>query len=94
MKSFKTSLRLWIALSSLTGFFGGWSLLAHSGKPSNTVVVLAPTLQAQQSNLPLPTLEPIPTLSADVAPIATLQPIPALAPNPQLPMPLLRTGGS
>jgi len=56
MRSLKFLLRIWITLTSLVTFIAGWIMLAHSPKP----------VQAAQStgNSTLPTLEPLPPLSA------------------------------
>ena len=85
MKRFKTGFRVWIAISSLIGFMGGWALLAHSPKP----------VQASQpapiiTTAPLPTLEPIPSLRSSNRNVQPIRPIPQI----QMGFPRLRTGGS
>ena len=85
MKRYKLGLRLWIALSSVVGFFGGWALLAHSPKPA------PPEPQSAQVELaPLPTLAPIPSLND---PNRNFQQLPDL-PQVSMSIPRLRTGGS
>ncbi len=85
MKSLKSSLRIWIAATSLVGFLGGWGLLAHAAKPvpfENPPGITAPA--------PLPTLEPLPPLNGSSI---NLQPLPPL-PSSQGAQPFLRTKGS
>ncbi len=83
MKSFLTSLRVFIAAGSLAGFVGGWVLLAHAGKPVDAAAP-APAMQVApspfgQQNFNTPgQLQPLPSLS---------QPSFRIAPR-------LRTGGS
>ena len=58
MNFFKNGLRIWIALSSVAGFLGGWALLAHAPKPTQA----AAQAPVQVDEAPLPTLAPIPGL--------------------------------
>jgi hypothetical protein len=89
MKRFQHGLRALIAAGSLAGFFSGWALLAHSGKPVATGYAPEVAVPA-----PLPTVAPLPQLSpADHAP-SRLEPLPALPAQPQFARPRLRTGGS
>jgi hypothetical protein len=85
MKRFKMGFRVWIALSSVIGFFGGWALLAHSPKPVQASEP-APII----STAPLPTLKPIPSLQGLNRNAQPVQPIPQF----QMGFPRLRTGGS
>ncbi len=56
MKYMKMGFRIWIAMSSVAGFLGGWALLAHSPKPAQ------PSQNPAQVELaPLPTLESNPS---------------------------------
>ena len=77
MKLLKIGLRFWIALSSLLSFVAGWILLAHAPKP----------VQADQSSLvaatPVPTLAPLPPLSAFDADGGNFQdqPLPGIQPR-------------
>lgn len=87
MKHFKLSLRVWIAVSSVVGFIGGWALLAHSPKP----------VQASQGNsttqvelAPLPTLAPLSSFRSQGD---SLQQLPSFS-QPMASFPRLRTGGS
>jgi hypothetical protein len=83
MKFFKASLRLWITMTSLTGFVGGWILLAHSPKPQ-------PPQQARQVELTaLPTLPPIASFDAN----GNFQPAQSFVPSSSF-LPRFRTGGS
>lgn len=88
MKLFQQSLRALIVAGSLGGFLGGWSLLAHAGKPVQTqpgpaIVVPTPQLPAA-----IPTLAPVKPMPS------TLQPLPTLPPKSPMMWPRLRTGGS
>ena len=85
MKSLKTVIRIWIATTSVAGFLGGWTLLAHSGKP-------APLQEQPAISEPatLPTLAPLPPIDN---PSSSLQPLPAL-PQVQMSFPRMRTRGS
>ena len=58
MKKLKTSLRLWIAAASVTGFLSGWVLFAQAGKLANYNSTPPPSVQT-----PLPTLAPLPALN-------------------------------
>jgi hypothetical protein len=60
MKFFKFGIRLWITITSLFSFLGGWILLAHAPKPNPSS-----SSQPQTIVTPLPTLEPLPSLFQD-----------------------------
>jgi hypothetical protein len=88
MRLLQHSLRALIVVGSITGFFAGWSLLAHSGKP-----VSADSSISVDIATPLPTLPPL-NFTANPAG-GGLQPLPALPPSPQnSSRPRLRTRGS
>ena len=54
MKIWKTAIRIWFTLASLTSFFVGWSILAHAPKPN----------QFNLSDVPsIPKLDPVPSLN-------------------------------
>ncbi len=84
MKAMQYFVRLLVLAGSLAGFFGGWALFAHAGKP-------APAMAAPASVAPadLPPLD----LSSptDLQPLPQLKP---LQPNSNFSMPRLRTRGS
>ncbi len=71
MKFFKSALRMWITLTSMAGFLGGWVLLAHSPKPQPVVNTNTTTTDpnanpttsttSATSNLNLP---PVPSLDS------------------------------
>ncbi|MCL4487284.1 MAG: hypothetical protein M1570_04040 [Chloroflexi bacterium] len=82
MKSFQRILRIFIMIGSLSGFLGGWALLAHAGKP-------APVEAAPVDVAPLATPAPLNFNNS-----SQLQPLPPLQPMPQFSMPTLRTRGS
>jgi hypothetical protein len=86
MKHLKVALRIWIAISSLFGFLGGWILLGHSPKP----VQMAQAVSMAMQPAALPTLPPLPDFSQ---PGAVVQPLQAL-PQASFFSPRLRTGGS
>jgi hypothetical protein len=83
MKNFQNSLRLMIATGSLLGFFGGWVLLAHAGKPA-------------QMDSPSPVVAPAPSINQPALTPnnrvpSRLQPLPS---SRSQSVPRLRTGGS
>jgi len=90
MKSLKFGLRFWITITSVLSFMGGWILLVHSPKPAQ----LQFSLGSQSS---VPTLEPLPPLSAfgsggnnsQNQPLFSIQPRQHFSSNP-----FFRTGGS
>jgi hypothetical protein len=60
MKTLKTILHYWIALVSITGFLGGWVVLAHSAKPVQpSQQTTSLTVQGLQQPQALPTLAPL-----------------------------------
>jgi hypothetical protein len=66
MKPLKLGLRIWIALSSLVAFLGGWAFFSHSNKPVPLVADQngsgsSSTQQDPQTLQPLPTLQPVPS---------------------------------
>lgn len=83
MKLFKSTLRLWITLSSLIGFYAGWAFLAHSPKPQ-------PYVKPGQSLLGL---EPVPSLS-DLVGSGNNNNGPRVITPARAFAPRLRTGGS
>ena len=100
MKSLKIGLRVWIAMTSLLSFLGGWMIFSHSGKPAALFSDPAASLPdpVVQSQVLLPTLEPLPSL-ADLTTTGVLQPLPALPSAPSVSMnsnfvPRMRTRGS
>jgi hypothetical protein len=53
MKIWKNTIRVWITITSVLSFLGGWVVLAHSPKPN----------QFNSANLQqMPALEPVPSL--------------------------------
>ena len=79
MKGIQHILRVLVLAGSLGGFFGGWALLAHAGKP----------VDAQ----PAPEVAPasLPPLNFDQP---SLAPLPSLPSSSGSIMPRLRTRGS
>lgn len=60
MKPYRNFLRIWLAITSVLSFIGGWIILAHSLKPVN------PTPAKGTNELaPLPTLPPIQTFGTN-----------------------------
>lgn len=90
MKLYQNALRALILTGSLGGFLGGWTLIAHSGKPAP-----AAPQPAIVDPAPLPTLAPL-DFSNNLAPaqLQPLQPLPQAPAVSQLPRPRLRTRGS
>lgn len=97
MKLPKNSLRVWFTLTSVTGFFGGWAVLAHSPKPAQN----AQTTVSQPSMVeitPLPTLPPLPSISQQSqnqvqSQSQAIQPLPSF-PQTGFVQPRFRSGGS
>jgi hypothetical protein len=88
MKFLKNGLRTWVAITSITGFLGGWAVFAHAEKPvSNTATQPA---QQQIEVAPLPTLPAIPSLNQPIQQIQPIQPMPQINTF----SPRMRTGGS
>ena len=85
MKNTKYGLRIWLAMSSVVGFLGGWALLAHSPKPAQPAQA-APVVEIT----PLPTLAPLPSFRQRSQ---GFQQLPAM-PQTRGFMPRLRSGGS
>ena len=100
MKIQKNSLRVWFALTSVTGFMGGWAVLAHSPKPAQASQAdVSQSTAAELTPLPtLPPLAPLPSLSQQSqgqsqAQKLTIQPLPSI-PQTGFRQPRFRTGGS
>ncbi len=88
MKSFLNVLRMFIATGSLTGFIGGWVLIAHSNKP---VSAAATQPSAQIAPGPVRPQDLIGQTPTQLQPITPLQPIQPLQPGFA---PRVMTGGS
>ena len=87
MKLLQHSLRALIMVGSFAGFFAGWSLLAHAGKP---VAADSQPISVDAVS-PLPALPPLNFSTSG----GSLQPLPALPPTSQnASRPRLRTRGS
>ncbi len=86
MKLYQYALRMLIVAGSLGGFFGGWALVAHAGKPvasQSQPIDVAPAV--------LPTLPPL-DFSGNSP--AGLQSLPVMPSFSQASLPRLRTRGS
>lgn len=106
MKPLKLGLRVWIAITSVFSFLGGWALFSHSGKPAALFPTAGSSVQAapqvQPSGVqPLPTLAPIPSLdsliqgSQSAVNNNALQPLPSIQQSaPQNFFPRMITRGS
>ncbi len=86
MKFLKNGLRMWVAITSIAGFLGGWAVFAHSEKPVSS----APKQSVQIQVAPLPTLPAIPSLNQPIQQIQPIQPIPQVNMFSRS----IRTGGS
>ncbi len=84
MKAMQYLVRMLVLAGSVAGFFGGWALFAHAGKPAPAVA--APASVAPAILPPLDFNGP-----TDLQP---LQPIQPLSPRSTFVMPRLRTRGS
>ncbi len=87
MKAMQYFVRLLVLVGSLAGFFGGWALFAHAGKPAPAAA--APVSVAPADLPPLDFNTP-----SDLQPLPQLQPLQPLQPNSNFVMPRLRTRGS
>ncbi len=87
MKLLKFGLRFWITVTSVVSFVGGWILLAHAPKPAQL---------SFGNTSSVPTLEPLPPLSAfDSSTSAQTQPLFSVQPRQRFSSnPFFRTGGS
>jgi hypothetical protein len=94
MKSTKIILRIWIAITSLASFVGGWIFLSHAPKPAS----LTPSLDSVESSTgfqPLPALPTVSSMDSTTLDDQRLQPLPTLsADTPSNFFPRMRTGGS
>ncbi len=89
MKFLKFGLRLWITVVSLLSFLGGWIMLGHAPKPSQS----GSSPEAIAS--PLPTLEPLPALIQNDGNSVQSQPFFSNQPrNTFRQSPFFSTGGS
>lgn len=101
MRFFKASLRTIIMLASTFSFLGGWVLLAHALKPSQSTSPASAFSGLSSSVIaltPLPTLAPLPGMTVQQAQAA--QPVQnpfTIVSQPQVvqqPMPVFTTSGS
>ncbi len=92
MKPFKLGLRIWIAVTSILSFLGGWMLFSHAGKPAP--LIPSQPSNSQPSQFVMPNLPPVPALDqlTSSSSSSALQPLPSI----QLPAPSFgfRTRGS
>jgi hypothetical protein len=94
MKPLKLGLRVWILITSLFSFLGGWALLSHAGKPAPLGSVAQP-VTSSSSLAPMPTLPAVPSIDSLTSGGGNLQPLPSLQLNTsQSFFPRMRTGGS
>jgi hypothetical protein len=66
MKPVKRSLRIWIAITSIFSFIGGWALFSHAGTPVSLF-----SGSAQDSSTTVTNLAPIPSLDSLVGKATT-----------------------
>jgi len=94
MKATKIILRIWIAVTSLATFLGGWIFLSHAPKPAS----LSPALDRVESPAgfqPLPALPTVSSMDSTNLDDQRLQPLPTLSVDtPSNFFPRMRTGGS
>lgn len=97
---FRILLRVWIAMTSVAAFIGGWAFFGHSGKPvsaSDAILNPDPQVAGPVQVTPLPTLAPLPTFNGQAANIQPLpqQQLPQVSqPSFQFSQPRLRSRGS
>lgn len=92
MKWFQNSLRILMAAGSIAGFFGGWAILAHAGKPVDAVPQVDAAPPAELAPLDLPSLAPQGPVPSQLQPLPSLPP--SQAPSNFGARPRLRTRGS
>ena len=89
MKVLKLGIRFWITLTSVLSFMTGWVMLAHAPKPHQ------PSSAWTSIAAPLPTLEPLNSLSGSDDNNSQNQPLFSVQPSPRSQFrPAFRTGGS
>ncbi len=75
MKRMKLALHIWIAVTSVLSFVGGWVVFSHSTRPAVLIPSLATTSAQTASALaPIPSLDSLVTSSSRTS----LQPLPSL----------------
>ncbi len=93
MKLTKRFLHIWIAVTSVLSFLGGWAVFSHAIKPAAILPGLSSSAQVQNGS----TLPPIPSLDTLITATGKtqsgLQPLPSLTLSGQS-LPTLRTRGS
>lgn len=91
-KTMKNTFRLWITMTSVAGFLGGWAILAHAPKPAPLLSIPAASVQESTGSdlAPLPTLALVPSLDN----LSQLQALPSAPQIIQRQMPRFRTRGS
>lgn len=100
MKPVKLGLRIWIAITSILSFLGGWALFSHAGKPAPLFPSSSASSAAalSQQPAPMPTLPPVPSIDQLVNGSASnsgLQQLPSISSMPsQSFLPRMRTMGS
>ena len=102
MKSLKLGLRIWIGITSIISFLGGWALLSHSGKPvalfpstGSNVQAASPAQQPAGALAPIPSLDSLIQGSQSAGNNSALQPLPSLQQGaPRSFFPRMTTRGS
>jgi hypothetical protein len=69
MKLLRLGLRFWITVTSIFSFLAGWILLAHATKPVASTNTTSPVVA------PLPTLQPLQSLSNNDDNVQNQQPV-------------------
>ena len=95
MDKFQRKLRIIIATGSTVGFFGGWALLAHAGKPVAAGTVVAPDVTTE-TTISIPSKLPPLDFNAmeNGGNSGSVQPIQIQPTFRTFSRPRLRTGGS
>ena len=95
MDKFQRKLRILIATGSTVGFFGGWALLAHAGKPVAAGTVVAPAANTESSISIPSSLPPLDFNALEAGGnSSSIQPITIQPTFRTFSRPRLRTGGS
>ena len=93
MKKFKSLLHVWITLTSIMSFLGGWIVFSRSTKPAAFNGLNSPAAQSATTLSPIPSLDSLIANTASSSQTA-LQPLTTYQLSSQPSTTVLRTRGS